>query len=199
MSDAHQHKIVMPEVSRRISHAANRGVHRPIMNLHERSLSVLACQYVDEVIIGAPWDVSKDMDCEGGEWFEMGISGRENRDDQANQMVVETITVPPRDSRVNPKPLQLSTKTRVATKRNKQQRDHHPTVVDGGNKIKCFGDQCSSCTATIVADCIAVCCCPCVILAFVKVPLLLGIVVGEKVLEINEKQGSKEDEREGYR
>ncbi|XP_031486350.1 ethanolamine-phosphate cytidylyltransferase [Nymphaea colorata] len=39
----------------------NRGAHRPIMNLHERSLSVLACRYVDEVIIGAPWEVSKDM------------------------------------------------------------------------------------------------------------------------------------------
>ncbi|XP_058075217.1 ethanolamine-phosphate cytidylyltransferase isoform X1 [Magnolia sinica] len=38
-----------------------RGVHRPIMNLHERSLSVLACRYVDEVIIGAPREVSKDM------------------------------------------------------------------------------------------------------------------------------------------
>ncbi|KAL5974199.1 Ethanolamine-phosphate cytidylyltransferase [Asimina triloba] len=33
----------------------------PIMHLHERSLSVLACRYVDEVIIGAPWEVSKDM------------------------------------------------------------------------------------------------------------------------------------------
>ncbi|XP_073394837.1 ethanolamine-phosphate cytidylyltransferase-like isoform X3 [Physcomitrium patens] len=32
------------------------------MLLHERSLSVLACQYVDKiVIIGAPWKVSKDM------------------------------------------------------------------------------------------------------------------------------------------
>ncbi|KAJ0842802.1 putative ethanolamine-phosphate cytidylyltransferase [Helianthus annuus] len=41
--------------------SANRGAHRPIMNLHERSLSVLACQYVDEVIIGAPWEISKDM------------------------------------------------------------------------------------------------------------------------------------------
>lgn len=41
--------------------SANRGAHRPIMNLHERSLSVLACRYVDEVIIGAPWEVSKDM------------------------------------------------------------------------------------------------------------------------------------------
>ncbi|XP_062195736.1 ethanolamine-phosphate cytidylyltransferase-like isoform X2 [Phragmites australis] len=35
--------------------------YRPIMHLHERTLSVLACRYVDEVIIGAPWEVSKDM------------------------------------------------------------------------------------------------------------------------------------------
>ncbi|KAF3448942.1 hypothetical protein FNV43_RR09660 [Rhamnella rubrinervis] len=41
--------------------SASRGAHRPIMNLHERSLSVLACRYVDEVIIGAPWEVSRDM------------------------------------------------------------------------------------------------------------------------------------------
>eukprot|EP00262_Sarcandra_glabra_P008025 TRINITY_DN21197_c0_g1_i2.p1 TRINITY_DN21197_c0_g1~~TRINITY_DN21197_c0_g1_i2.p1 ORF type:complete len:428 (+),score=86.41 TRINITY_DN21197_c0_g1_i2:159-1442(+) len=38
-----------------------RGAHHPIMHLHERSLSVLACRYVDEVIIGAPWEVTKDM------------------------------------------------------------------------------------------------------------------------------------------
>lgn len=29
-----------------------RGPHLPIMDLHERSLSVLACKFVDEVIIG---------------------------------------------------------------------------------------------------------------------------------------------------
>ncbi|CAI8619662.1 unnamed protein product [Vicia faba] len=39
----------------------NRGNHYPIMHLHERSLSVLACRYVDEVIIGAPWEITKDM------------------------------------------------------------------------------------------------------------------------------------------
>jgi glycerol-3-phosphate cytidylyltransferase-like family protein len=33
------------------------------MHLHERTLSVLACRYVDEVIIGAPWEVSRDMVC----------------------------------------------------------------------------------------------------------------------------------------
>ncbi|XP_062115318.1 ethanolamine-phosphate cytidylyltransferase-like [Humulus lupulus] len=39
----------------------NRRNRYPIMHLHERSLSVLACRYVDEVIIGAPWEVSKDV------------------------------------------------------------------------------------------------------------------------------------------
>ena len=29
-----------------------RGAHLPIMDLHERALSVLACRYVNEVIIG---------------------------------------------------------------------------------------------------------------------------------------------------
>ncbi|KAE8676637.1 Ethanolamine-phosphate cytidylyltransferase [Hibiscus syriacus] len=38
-----------------------RGIPYPVMHLLERTLSVLACRYVDEVIIGAPWGVSKDM------------------------------------------------------------------------------------------------------------------------------------------
>ncbi|KAL1326365.1 ethanolamine-phosphate cytidylyltransferase [Arachis hypogaea] len=41
--------------------SSQRGNHYPIMHLHERSLSVLACGYVDEVIIGAPWEITKDM------------------------------------------------------------------------------------------------------------------------------------------
>lgn len=39
----------------------HRGNQYPIMHLHERSLSVLASRYVDEVIIGAPWEVTNDM------------------------------------------------------------------------------------------------------------------------------------------
>lgn len=31
------------------------------MHLHERSLGVLGCRYVDEVIIGAPWEITMDM------------------------------------------------------------------------------------------------------------------------------------------
>lgn len=38
-----------------------KGGNFPIMNLHERTLSVLSCKHVDEVIIGAPWCVTEDM------------------------------------------------------------------------------------------------------------------------------------------
>ncbi|KAG7210554.1 hypothetical protein KM043_012074 [Ampulex compressa] len=35
--------------------------NHPIMNLHERVLSVLACKYVNEVVIGAPYEVTRDL------------------------------------------------------------------------------------------------------------------------------------------
>lgn len=38
-----------------------KGFGYPIMNLHERVLSVLACKYVDEVVIGAPYTITSDM------------------------------------------------------------------------------------------------------------------------------------------
>lgn len=38
-----------------------KGSNYPIMNLHERVLSVLACKYVNQVIIGAPYKVTKDL------------------------------------------------------------------------------------------------------------------------------------------
>ncbi|KAL9645078.1 hypothetical protein ABK040_004569 [Willaertia magna] len=38
-----------------------KGAHLPIMNVHERLLSVLSCRYVDDVIIGAPFIVTQDM------------------------------------------------------------------------------------------------------------------------------------------
>ncbi|KAJ3027280.1 UNVERIFIED_CONTAM: Ethanolamine-phosphate cytidylyltransferase [Siphonaria sp. JEL0065] len=37
------------------------GASYPIMNLHERALSVLQCRYVDEIIMGAPYSVTKDV------------------------------------------------------------------------------------------------------------------------------------------
>uniref|UniRef100_A0AAX7SDR3 ethanolamine-phosphate cytidylyltransferase n=1 Tax=Astatotilapia calliptera TaxID=8154 RepID=A0AAX7SDR3_ASTCA len=38
-----------------------KGKNYPIMNVHERTLSVLACRYVSEVVIGAPFAVTKDL------------------------------------------------------------------------------------------------------------------------------------------
>jgi len=38
-----------------------KGSNYPIMNLQERVLSVLACKYVSEVVIGAPYVVTKDL------------------------------------------------------------------------------------------------------------------------------------------
>jgi ethanolamine-phosphate cytidylyltransferase len=41
----------------------SRGGGHPIMNLHERCLSVLSCRYADEIIMGAPRRVSEDLIC----------------------------------------------------------------------------------------------------------------------------------------
>ncbi|TKC53521.1 ethanolamine-phosphate cytidylyltransferase isoform X3 [Monodon monoceros] len=38
-----------------------KGKNYPIMNLHERTLSVLACRYVSEVVIGAPYSVTAEL------------------------------------------------------------------------------------------------------------------------------------------
>lgn len=38
-----------------------RGHGFPVMNLHERALSVLSCRYVDEIIMGAPWVITPDV------------------------------------------------------------------------------------------------------------------------------------------
>lgn len=40
---------------------AQRGSNFPIMNLHERVLSVLGCKYVDDVLIDAPYTVTREM------------------------------------------------------------------------------------------------------------------------------------------
>ncbi|KAF5740376.1 hypothetical protein HS088_TW11G00445 [Tripterygium wilfordii] len=52
-------------------------------------------------------------------------------------------------------------------------------IDQGGDPIECSGKHCRSCTAGFIADCVALCCCPCALwnilgLAFVKVPLMVG-------------------------
>tara|TARA_A100001015_G_scaffold254900_1_gene296040 strand:- start:109 stop:603 length:495 start_codon:yes stop_codon:yes gene_type:complete len=38
-----------------------RGSNHPILNLNERVLSVLACKYVDDVLIDPPWKITAEM------------------------------------------------------------------------------------------------------------------------------------------
>lgn len=38
-----------------------KGSNFPIMSLHDRVLCVLSNKYVDEVVIGAPWQVTRDL------------------------------------------------------------------------------------------------------------------------------------------
>ena len=37
------------------------GMNLPLMNLHERALSVLGCRYVDDVLIDAPYEITNEM------------------------------------------------------------------------------------------------------------------------------------------
>ncbi len=38
-----------------------RGSNYPLLSLHERVLMVLACKYADDVVIGAPYQISGDL------------------------------------------------------------------------------------------------------------------------------------------
>mmetsp|Transcript_15267 Transcript_15267/g.22981 ORF Transcript_15267/g.22981 Transcript_15267/m.22981 type:complete len:542 (-) Transcript_15267:170-1795(-) len=40
---------------------SHRGLNYPLMNMHERSLSVLGCKYVDDVLLDAPYVITKMM------------------------------------------------------------------------------------------------------------------------------------------
>merc|ERR1712087_388788 len=40
---------------------ARKGPFFPLMNLQERVLNVLSCKYVDDILIGAPWKITKQV------------------------------------------------------------------------------------------------------------------------------------------
>lgn len=63
---------------------------------------------------------------------------------------------------------------------------------DSGDLIECSGKYCKSCTAGLIADCVALCCCPCAVLnllalAFVKVPYMMG----RRCLGLGKKKGKR--------
>ncbi|XP_076905158.1 uncharacterized protein LOC143560834 [Bidens hawaiensis] len=63
------------------------------------------------------------------------------------------------------------------TKGNINKRSHPNQAEDDG--VECSGKACQSCTARVIADCVAVCCCPCAVvnfftLALFKLPWMMG-------------------------
>ncbi|XAR58198.1 hypothetical protein NMG60_11026611 [Bertholletia excelsa] len=64
---------------------------------------------------------------------------------------------------------------------------------DGGEDFsRCSGKYCRSCTGGVIADCVAVCCCPCAVLsffslAFFKAPWMMG----RRCLGLGKKKESK--------
>ncbi|XP_071708317.1 uncharacterized protein [Rutidosis leptorrhynchoides] len=57
-------------------------------------------------------------------------------------------------------------------------RSRRNPVEDAGG-VECSGKSCQSCTARVIADCVAVCCCPCAVvnfftLTFLKLPWMIG-------------------------
>ncbi len=53
-----------------------RGANYPLMNLQERVLSVLASKWVDEVVIGAPYSITKSMILNGPRHIDLVIHGK---------------------------------------------------------------------------------------------------------------------------
>ncbi|GAV74645.1 hypothetical protein CFOL_v3_18125 [Cephalotus follicularis] len=81
----------------------------------------------------------------------------------------------------------------VTTRNGPTRKTSRYTVdQDSGDLIDCSGRYCKSCTAGLVADCVALCCCPCAVLnilafAFVKVPYM----VGRRCLGLGNKKGKR--------
>ncbi|GMH25636.1 hypothetical protein Nepgr_027479 [Nepenthes gracilis] len=77
-------------------------------------------------------------------------------------------------------PHQISHKNRThKSSRSRDRRNCRFTEEETGDLIECSGKHCLSCTAALIADSVAVCCCPLAVvsllaLAFVKVPYMLG-------------------------
>ncbi|CAK8533640.1 unnamed protein product [Lathyrus sativus] len=84
----------------------------------------------------------------------------------------------------------VSSKTTTNNDRNRGNRSTNKrftTVDDGEADIECSGKHCKSCTSGLVADCVALCCCPCVVLHCFSLPFIMG----KKCLGLGSKNKNK--------
>jgi len=81
----------------------HRGSNYPILNLHERVLSVLSCKYVDEVVFGAPWKLTKDlivsMNIQVIAYGEVGDSERTDNPYEVGQSLPNVKVIPLKSNR----------------------------------------------------------------------------------------------------
>ncbi|GAB2231100.1 hypothetical protein Droror1_Dr00027387 [Drosera rotundifolia] len=71
----------------------------------------------------------------------------------------------------------LCSSNRSAHSKNKN--TNHAFKATSGKSVECTSHHCKACTAVLIADSVAVCCCPLAVvsflaLAFVKVPYMMG-------------------------
>lgn len=80
------------------------------------------------------------------------------------------------DRNRNPSPVSSSSSSSSSNAAVQRHRRRYAVEEDGGDPaVACTGKSCQSCTAGVIADCVAVCCCPCAVvdiiaLAFFKLP-----------------------------
>lgn len=95
----------------------------------------------------------------------------------------------------NPPRVSRKKETRGALKDGPTRKSRY-TLDDSGDQIECSGKHCRACTAGLVADCVALCCCPFavvefLVLALVKVPWK----VGRRCLGLGRKKGQRLEKR----
>ncbi|KZV32945.1 hypothetical protein F511_01456 [Dorcoceras hygrometricum] len=101
------------------------------------------------------------------------------------------------------KPSTGPSSTRGVAKQNHHRRHGILEEVDRGDSIACTGKSCQSCTAGAIADCVAVCCCPCAVvnllaLAFVKLPWAVARRCVRRLKMKRNKRRIVEDERKWF-
>ncbi|CAL5186229.1 unnamed protein product [Lathyrus oleraceus] len=86
-----------------------------------------------------------------------------------------------------------TTSHKIRNKENEPINKRFNTIDDGEvDLIECSGKYCKSCITGLVTDCVALCCCPCIVLhcfalAFIKAPW----VMGRKCLGLRSKNKNK--------
>ncbi|CAK9155055.1 unnamed protein product [Ilex paraguariensis] len=95
----------------------------------------------------------------------------------------------------NPSPVSCKHLTHEAARARpagKKSHRQYPVDDDAGDLIKCSGESCQTCTAELIADCVAVCCCPCAVVNFLALALVkFPWMMGRRCLGLGKKKGRR--------